>query len=280
MTTRPLTDSQDPHSPGTPDGLRLCVRGDRCEDATTHVARSGVTFRGGAVLTDPNHQFCPTCQRYLSYAFTGFALDIADLTLLLPPTMEIRYRDNEVPVAPRVKKGSPLGFRAEPWTLIEAIDAETSAWAASVATEVDLPWDRHALHHMRVGARVQLCATFLREWQPHLLGLPEQRHRLSTDTDHRHLRYRVTTDAYGTWVWRNGTDAGLLFFDLHQQVQALCGRAQADGARMPCPKCQRPALVREPRRNLAVCRCCWHEYTDEEYEAVRDVLSTAFGIPT
>ena len=163
----------------TTDGRPRCARAARCEDAQPITTDDGTSYTGGALVHDGSH-LCPVCTRYLGYALTGLPLDVAELSLHMAPTLQITYRDPDVPAAPRVKKHAPLPINGRAEALQALIDHETGVWAQAVA--------------------------------------------------------------------------------------------DADRCRIPCPKCERRALVRERTRGRVVCRCCWRQMSDDDYEQLLAAL--------
>lgn len=263
------------------DDARRCVRADRCEDRETVVDDQGDRITYGAVTAGEHRALCDTCIRQLRFALQRLPLDVAELTTLLVPTAAVTYRSPDLPAQPRVKLSAPLPLNAPAEGLRALIDHEVTAWAESLADDLGMPWDSRALATSRIGHRIVTCCTFILGWLDHFLGLPAQEHRARSageDPLTGHDLDRVTYDGRDYWVRRNGTEAALVLLNLHLRALAFAGWNPVDRVPVPCPACERPAMVRERPIRKVVCRCCWREMTDDAYEALIDVLGDTFGV--
>jgi hypothetical protein len=270
------------------DDRRRCYRGFLCKDAETVVDVEGRRVSVGALTGDEGRAYCPTCVRYLRYALNALPLDIAELSTLLAPTMQISYKDPLLlgAGAPRVKLHAPLPLDGNAEALQALIDHEVTSWAESTAREAGVAWDTWLADHSRQGARVQAGCQLLAYRLEHFLGLPPVPHRVrSTGLDPLDgwdpdvIAERVYERAGDVWIDRDGTEGATVLFDLHDQVEGFVGRTPARRIALPCPKCQRPTLVREYRSQKVVCRFCFRTWTDDEYETFVDVTATLFEVP-
>ncbi len=263
-------------------GYGQCVRAGQCEDAVRQVSAEGRSIYVGAAATQP---LCATCIRYLRYALAALPLDIAELSDRLVPSMAVRYRAPDMPTQPRVKLHAPLPLDGSAMALQSLIDHEVTSWAESVADAAGVPWDTglagrsRQLHRVHNGCQLLAYRT---DW---LLALPAVRHRVRSAGEHpldgwpEDLRARMDFDDHGeVWIDRDGTEGALTLFDLHAQVEGFVGRATGDRAPMPCPKCERRALVREHRSGRVTCRYCWREMSDAHYEELVRIASALFGV--
>lgn len=261
----------------TTDGRPRCARAARCEDAQPITTDDGTSCTAGALVHDGSH-LCPVCTRYLGYALTGLPLDVAELSLHMAPTLQITYRDPDVPAAPRVKKHAPLPINGRAEALQALIDHETGVWAQAVADAAGVPWSQRWARHSRRGNRVQKACQLLQYRVQELLALPVQWHETRSAGEHPldgwDADWLAAMDYWDGrwWVPRTGLDAALALFELHAATERLTGRADADRCRIPCPKCERRALVRERTRGRVVCRCCWRQMSDDDYEQLLAAL--------
>jgi hypothetical protein len=262
-----------------------CARGRHCED---RIVDTGVVAgKVGALLVDEQYAFCPTDLRQIRYALGRLPLDVAELTIRMQPSSQVRYRDPSIPAQPRVKLYSPVPIDLNAEGLRQYVDFELAAWAKSTADDAGVEWSVGLAAAMRQGARVQASCWLLDQRLDWLLGLPLTRHRCRSagadPTEGHHEDYpsyiQEDMDGDGWWIHRDGTHAGLLILDLHRRVEQLIGRVASDMLELPCPKCSTPALEREHppgldvawasirpgRAGQVVCRRCWHVMNDDEY---------------
>lgn len=272
----------DDHLPAGATGR--CVRERDCVDAAKAPATPGEPPRYvGAPAAGP---FCGTCVRYLRYAIAGLPYDMAELGQLLAPSLAVRYRPPDLPgPPPRVRLHSPMPLNGAALDLQALIDHEVTSWAESVADAAGVAWDSDLEARQRPAYRVrngcQLLA-YRHEW---LIALPPVTHRVRSagerPTDGWPVESidRMTTDDHGElWIDRDGVEGALVMFNLRRTVEGFVGRTPADRCKLPCPKCHRPALVREHRNRRIVCRYCWHPIPDDEYDRMLDRLSAGLGV--
>lgn len=272
----------------------FCVRGTACEDPIAAVdPDTGEKCTTGA-HTRNQAPFCDTCLRFIRYTLGYLPGDVAELTTLLVPSMQVvAYRDPDMPTQPRTKKHPPLPLDGNAEALRALIDHEITTWAELVAAETGVAWDSHEAAHQRLGMRVQRGCQLLAHRLEWLLGIPAQEYECRSTGEHPtdgHDLDQVTYDGRRYWLRRDGIDAALLFLDLHRQVERFTGRAPSDRCPVPCPHCRRQALHRVHARTVVagglrhgtagqvVCRSCWREMSDDDYERLSDVISTAFGV--
>lgn len=269
-----------------------CIRGRSCEAAEPAVDDDGARYQLPAE-TDPDRALCPTCIRYLRYALAALPLDVAELTTLLVPSMQISYRDPDMPAPTRSKKHPPLPMDGNAEALRALIDHEVTCWAEAVADEAGVDWSSHWANRSRIGSRVQVACQLLGHRLDWLLGMPPVRYPARSTGEHPtdgHDPDLVTVDDLDYWTVRDGTDAALLLLDLHRQTERFVGRAAADRCPVPCPRCQRQSLFREHPRVVVsgtvrlgsagqvVCRVCWAQLTDDEYGQLTDITCQLFGV--
>lgn len=270
-----------------------CVRGPlACEDRRTHVDEAtGEKWQTGAPTDDP---FCEVCLRHLRYTLGLLPGDVAELTTLLVPSMQVSYRDPDMPAPTRSKKHPPLPLDGNAEALRALIDHEITTWAELVAAEAGVPWDSELARRQRQGRRVQDGCQLLVYRLPWLLGMPEQEYEARSTGEHPtdgHDPDEVTVFGRHYYLRRDGVSAALLILDLHRQVERFTGRAPSDRLPVPCPACSRQALHRVHKRavvaggvrlgeaSTVVCRCCWREMSDDDYDLLTDVTALAFGLP-
>lgn len=239
---------------------------------------------------------CATCLRFVRYAIGSLHVDLADLTTLMEPSMEVRHRDPDLPDQPRVKLSAPLpwGGRGEHAEGIRAaIVNEVTEWAEAVTDATGGTWDPEWVESVRDGYRVQHLAGILAEHTLFLVTLPPARRRLySTGVDPAAGRDDVETYQGAAWAMRDGAEAALTFLRLHEQVRAVAGRIPSDRIPLPCPRCWHKTLHREHHKAMTdsfgqrsegrvVCRNthCWGVWADHEYAEMRTAAARAFGIP-
>ncbi|MEV1295220.1 hypothetical protein [Pseudonocardia sp. NPDC049635] len=274
------------HDPTLPAGATgRCVRERDCVDAVKAAATpGGPPVYVGAPTT--GGAFCDTCVRYLRYAIAGLPYDVAELSTLLAPSLAVRYRSPDLPgPPPRVKLHSPMPLDGTALDLQALIDHEVTSWAESVADFAGVDWDSdvaaRSSQRRRVHDGAQLLA-YRYEW---LLGMPPVWHRVRSagerPTDGWPVESidRMEPDDHGDlWIERDGVEGALVMFALRRTVEGFAGRTPSDRCKLPCPKCQRPALVREHRNRRIVCRFCWHPMGDNEYERMLDELAGGLGV--
>lgn len=271
----------DPDPPADPSLTGECVRGRACADRRSTVDPDFGRVTVGAPSRQP---LCDTCIRHLGYTLVALPLDVAELGALLVPSMAVRYRPPDMPAPTRVKLHAPLPLDGSAMALQDLIDHEVTSWAESTADAAGVPWDSRLedrtrqLHRVRNGC--QLLAYRI-DW---FLALPPTAHRVRsageepTDGWPDEQRARMDMDPHGEWwIDRDGTEGALALFDLHRQVEGFVGRTPADRCPVPCPACERRALVREHRSRRVVCRYCWRPMTDDAYEQLVNVLDRTFG---
>jgi hypothetical protein len=263
-----------------------CVRGQDCEEAALveDPDQPGERYRVGALVHDG--PLCPTCLRHIGYALGSIPWDVAELTTLLVPSMEVRYRDPDMPTGPGGKKHPPLELNVHAEALRALIDHEVTTWAEFVAEEAGVPWDSSTAAAQRLGRRVQDGCQLLAHRLPWLLGIPEREYEARSTGEHPtdgHDPDQITYDGSRYWLRRDGVTAALLLLRLHEQVQRFTGRAPADRLPVPCPACLLRGLHREHPRGAGrpgrvVCRACWREMTDDAYEHLVDITMFVFGV--
>lgn len=263
---------------------RRCNSGKRCVDGeNVHDEETGEKVdRLGAIL-DVNHQgvVCDGCARATTTAIRYLPHDYADLSKLLVPSGERRFRDPEMP-APTGKQESKLPLRIDVLSLQELIDYEACVWAEAVADHDGVDWDSYAAEHSRPFDRLQRACDLLGYRLPTLLGLGPTEHRARSLTERRtdgHDLELTTRSRDDYWTVREGWQAALLLRELHRKAEAVVGRRPANILPTPCPHChRRRVLAREHHNNRIVCRSCWSSITDDDYEAVLSAGLKAYGL--
>jgi hypothetical protein len=213
--------------------------------------------------------------------------DVAELFELLPPSMEIRYRDPGMPSQPKVKKAPPLPLREDALSLLELIDRELQVWADSVARAAGIEWSLAAAYRAPLERRVADAAELLSRNFAWLVGLPEQEHPCfsrTADRLHGHADGQVVVTAFGPdgaalpMVWRTGWQGAQVLLELHRDTTRMAGREPADQCPIPCPKCGRRTLVRAHYSRRVVCRHdgCEHHMSDDDYERMANGTYSQF----
>lgn len=276
-----------------------CRRGPACKDAQPGVdPETGAVSRIGADTTH-GAPLCETCIRYLGYAVGALHWDVAELTLLLQPAAVVKLRDTRLPEQPRVKLHAPLPFNGNAEALRAFIDHETCTWTEAVVVDTGGDWNPQWAVMTRLGHRVQTAAGILADNLLTLIALPgEPRRAYSTTINPADGHDGIEAHAGGYVIkTRDGLDAATTFFKIHDMVEAFAGRIPSTRVRMRCPRCHQQDMHREhhrraddsrpdnkPRRlgdlsrGRVVCRKCWAQWSDEEYDALVAAVVGAFGV--
>lgn len=252
--------------------LHRCRRGARCADRVRLVNEDGSHAGWDGILLD-GPGLCPVCVRKVKYDIQDLPGDVRELSELLVPSGEQRYRDPDMPAQPRQKLVTPVPLDLSALTLQELIDTETTIWATAVARACGLDtsgaWSTLRAARSRQLARVETACALLAHRLDWFLALPV------TETPARSLTTRRgdghdpdTTTVYGDewWAHRDGITAALLLSDLHRIAESKAARRPADQLPLPCPTCRRPALIRLHYSGKVECKACGDRMTDQEYD--------------
>lgn len=265
--------------------LTRCRAGKQCREGEVLRNDQGEpTGRLGAALHPADNQhLCGTCIQAAVVALRELPNDVVELTQRMSaPSMAVRYRDPDVPAAPRVKKPSPMLIDEYAFTLIELIDYECTIWAESVADAEGLEWDSTKAEHCRTGARVTNACTLLSHLLVNLIELPTQQqraHSLTANPSDGHDPDRTTRFRGDYWSNREGWEAAVRIIDLHDRATRHIGRKPADGIQIPCPRCGERRLIREQHNDRVVCRDCRFALSDDDYDAFIDEALKSHGSP-
>ncbi len=263
--------------------LPRCRRGDRCADRERLTDDDGKHLGwDGLVLYQPG--LCAADWRNVKSAIQHLPGDIDELSELLVPSGEQRYRDPDMPAQPRIKLYSPVPLDLNALTLQEWIDSEVTMWATATARVVDLPptrWSPLNASRMRQNVRVIRACFLLIQYLDEFLALPvtetPARSRTARRADgHDPDTTTVMGDEY--WANRDGITAGLTLLELHRQAEAMASRQAADRLPLPCPTCRRPALIRLHSNGKVECKACGERITDQDYDGHLFGLGTRYDL--
>lgn len=263
---------------------RRCNSGKRCVDGeNVHDEETGEKVDRLGVTLDDHHQgvVCKGCGLATTTALRSLPYDYADLSKLLVPSGERKFRDPELP-ASSGKPESKLPLRIDVLSLQELIDYEACVWAEAVADQDGVEWDSFAAEHSRPQDRIQRACDLLGYRLPTLLALGPTEHRARSLTERRtdgHDPDLTTRSGDDYWVTREGWQAALLLRSLHQKAERICGRDEGTRLPTPCPYCNRRGLVRDHRANQVACRECHTRMGDGAFEDFMDAAMKSYGIP-
>lgn len=258
-----------------------CLRGDACADVCELRDEAGAWIANMGALLGPHDAcgLCRVCNARARHATRYLLLDWLDMGVLMKPTGEIRFRDPDVPTAPRVKLHSPMPLRAAPldWQILAHHEATCIADTIALALDQPQPFASAKMH-----ARFSQAATFIHDhWDALLvLGPTEQRARSEgyDETEGNDLDDVRYTDG-DVWIVRDGPEMASRLFDLHLSAERKTGVAAVDVLPVPCPACARPrTLVRDHRANSVHCRNkrCAHYMSDDAYDELRTMTPDSF----
>jgi hypothetical protein len=263
---------------------RRCCSGKRCVDGeNVHDEETGEKVdRLGAILDDHHPGVvCDGCARAATTAIRYLPHDYADLSKLLVPSGERRFRDPEMP-APTGKPESKLPLRIDVLSLQELIDYEACVWAEAVADHDEVDWDSYAAEHSRPLDRLTRACDLLGYRLQTLLALGPTEHRARSLTERRtdgHDLELTTRSGDDYWTVREGWQAALLLRDLHYRAERACGKGRADNVGIPCPSCHSRNLVREHHNKRVICRSCNVPMPDRDFDILRNTALRLYGLP-
>lgn len=284
-----MTDYPDEYPPHE-EGVWRCRRGYSCAervrvDVEKDDGETTYSYWVGALLNDDG--LCRSCTSAVASEIAQIPGDCEELSELLPPTGERWNRDPDMPSAPPGKPGSDTPWRDDVYALIELMDFEASGLANDTARATGMtecrrwhlpgggsfgPWEWSvaAAAQSRREVRVADACALIRHRITDVLMLPPMETRARSKTTRRGDGHDPdTTTVYGDdlWTTRDGITRALLLAKLHRDAEQYTGRAQADLLEMPCPKCNRPTLIRLHASGQVECRACAHRMTDQDYDA-------------
>jgi hypothetical protein len=246
---------------------RRCRRGERCLRSEKHT-RADEEITLGAQL-DLADGLCPACTSRLAFALDDLPDQYVRLHLLHLPTMEIRYRLEDITGGEET--GPPVLVSEHVDGLARKLDHELRTWAEIVADIAGVPWDSQEATASRPGFRVQqscqLLGYRLTQWLA--AGVQEYPARSTGEDPTRGHDPDTTTRYRGDW-WchRDGLAAACDVLSLYGQALYLAsGGASASRSDhipgVPCSYCSSTTGLRRDHFS-GVVRCLHCDNTRSE----------------
>lgn len=227
-----------------------CYRGPRCVDAEPSKGeRHGREIAAEAGL-------CPSCDRVVDRAIRELPADYVQLHSIIGKVKgtggEIVSGSRELPI--------PLDLGVEALAS-ELVHAATS-WAAAVSDVLGVNIGVRTIRSYRPAVALAYAVE-------HLVG------NLSVLLALRDVPCADWVDGELTAVERHGYQGATDLLVLHERARATLGLTRlTHRLPVPCPRCERPALLRRDGDDTVHCATCAHRLPWDDYQDLCNVLTT------
>lgn len=223
--------------------LHRCYRSERCVDyeRVENVGRLGAPINATVGL-------CDSCERHVARALESLPRDYVDLDLALSG----RTTGLAQVVAGTPEPPVPISLSVE--AVQREIVHEAFCWAESTAEVIGVSWDTQQMRDTRPGFALQRACRLLSGALSVFLAL--------RGSVHPGWAYGCSTE-----LERDGLDGAVVLLDLRYRARNLSGQSRLiSHLRMPCPRCECPALEQRDGSDTITCTACGRPYSLDEYD--------------